>query len=110
MSGTEAALYSLLGLDRANTSWMDWALCAQEDPDIWFPVKWNSGGPADDRATYAEQVQRAIEICLDCPVRAQCLADAESRNEQNGIWGGQDFYVPKGRRPSQRAAQRAKAS
>ena len=103
MSGLDAILYSLLEFDRANTSWMDEALCAQEDPDIWFPVRWGSERLSKGD-TYQDAVDRAIDICLDCPVMLQCRADAESRNEKWGVWGGKDFYTPNNHRA------RAKAS
>lgn len=106
MSGTEAALYNLIGLDRASTGWMDKALCKGDTEDIWFPLPpnhgWSYSGPKQKkkrqhrergrREIYAEQVEFAISICNECPVKARCLADAESRNERYGIWGGKDFH------------------
>ncbi len=59
----------------AEGSWRDAALCAQTDPDAFFP-----------EATGSVRVQRAV--CARCPVRAQCLADALDNNEPYGIWGG----------------------
>lgn len=55
---------------------MDDALCAQADPDAWFPE--HGGGPAT----------AARRICGRCPVRAECLDYALARREQYGIWGG----------------------
>ena len=55
----------------------DWtrdALCAQADPEIFFPDK---GQPTRD----------AKSICRRCPVRAECLEWALAHGEQ-GIWGG----------------------
>ena len=40
--------------------WTESALCAQADPDAWFP----------DRGRIAAAARR---ICGTCPVRAQCL-------------------------------------
>lgn len=57
--------------------WASQALCAQADPETFFP-------PAGDLGT------RAREICHQCPVSTQCLAFALSNNEQFGIWGGLD--------------------
>lgn len=51
------------------------ALCAQSDPDAWFPEK---GGP----------VRRPKQICRACPHRAECLEWALEANEGFGIWGG----------------------
>lgn len=55
-------------------AWMDEALCAQADPDAWFP----ENGPA----------VAARRICEACPVRSQCLEHAIAANEAHGIWGG----------------------
>jgi WhiB family transcriptional regulator, redox-sensing transcriptional regulator len=55
--------------------WQDRALCAQTDPDAFFPEK---GGT----------VKEAIRVCQGCEVRAECLEDALERNERFGVWGG----------------------
>jgi WhiB family redox-sensing transcriptional regulator len=61
-------------------AWTEFALCAQADPDAWFPQR---GGTT---AT-------ARRICGACPVRAQCLDYALSGADtwhgiSSGIWGG----------------------
>ena len=33
----------------------------------------------------------AKALCLDCPVRAECLAGALERREPWGVWGGELF-------------------
>jgi WhiB family transcriptional regulator, redox-sensing transcriptional regulator len=50
--------------------------CHVGDPDLWF-----ADNPAD--------LERAKELCADCPIRAQCLAAALDRGEPWGVWGGQ---------------------
>jgi WhiB family transcriptional regulator, redox-sensing transcriptional regulator len=55
--------------------WQDAALCAQADPDAWFPAK---GG----------NVAQARAICSRCPVRRECLEYALGNYEQFGIWAG----------------------
>jgi WhiB family redox-sensing transcriptional regulator len=50
--------------------------CHVGDPDLWF-----ADNPAD--------LERAKELCADCPIRAQCLAAALERGEPWGVWGGQ---------------------
>lgn len=47
-----------------------------DDPDLWF---------AEDPA----ELERAKQLCADCPVRAACLAGALSRGEPWGVWGGE---------------------
>jgi len=64
--------------DRQRDTEGDWrkeALCAQADPERWFPDKGGNPRPAQ-------------AICAICPVREECLADALANNETYGIWGG----------------------
>lgn len=56
-------------------AWMADALCAQVDPELWYPEKGGSTGEAK-------------RICRACPVVEQCLAYALSRDDRFGIWGG----------------------
>ncbi len=56
-------------------SWMEDALCAQTDPDLFYPEKGGSTAPA-------------TSICRSCPVRAECLEYAVSHDIRHGIWGG----------------------
>jgi WhiB family redox-sensing transcriptional regulator len=70
------SLWALLNLGSlAETAWMVEALCAQTDPESFFPGKGEPTGPAR-------------LVCLACPVRSECLAYAVRRNERDGIWGG----------------------
>lgn len=55
--------------------WVDQALCAQTDPELWFPEK---GG--------ATHVAKAT--CAQCFVQAECLDYALTTNERFGVWGG----------------------
>ncbi len=52
--------------------------CRTNDPELFF-----AESPAD--------VERAKALCVDCPVRAECLAGALDRREPWGVWGGQLF-------------------
>lgn len=51
------------------------ALCAQTDPEIFFPEK-------------GESSARAKRVCKLCPVRRECLLYAIENNEPYGVWGG----------------------
>ena len=56
-------------------AWQTDALCAQTDPEAFFPEK---GGSTRD----------AKRICTSCDVRDQCLEYALQNDERFGIWGG----------------------
>jgi WhiB family redox-sensing transcriptional regulator len=56
-------------------AWQTDALCAQTDPEAFFPEK---GGSTRD----------AKKICTTCEVKAQCLDYALANDERFGIWGG----------------------
>jgi len=56
-------------------SWQADALCAQTDPEAFFPEK---GGSTRD----------AKRICSACEVKAECLEYALANDERFGIWGG----------------------
>lgn len=65
----------LAGDGERDLSWRDAALCAQADPDAWFPERGESNLPAK-------------RICAACEVRAECLDFALENGERFGIWGG----------------------
>ena len=55
--------------------WHDRALCAQTDPEAFYPEKGGS-------------TREAKKVCLACEVRDQCLQYALDNDERFGIWGG----------------------
>jgi WhiB family redox-sensing transcriptional regulator len=55
--------------------WQERALCAQTDPEAFFPEKGGS-------------TREAKRICAGCDVRAECLEYALAFDERFGIWGG----------------------
>lgn len=59
----------------SSADWMDDALCAQTDPDLFLIEQGGSSKPAK-------------KVCVTCSVRLQCLQYALDHNEQWGIWGG----------------------
>lgn len=56
-------------------AWKAEALCAETDPEIFFPEKGGS-------------TKRARDVCAECPVRAACLEYAIANREPDGVWGG----------------------
>ncbi len=81
-----ALLFATLGLrsdseDRA-MYWRGRALCADEDPELWFPVGTTSTATAD--------AVLAKNICRRCTVSQSCLERAEETGALHGISGGLD--------------------
>lgn len=56
-------------------AWQADALCAQTDPEAFFPEKGGS-------------TREAKKICQQCEVRSECLEYALANDERFGIWGG----------------------
>lgn len=61
--------------DDAELAWQERALCAQTDPEAFFPEKGGS-------------TREAKKVCTRCEVRAECLEYALAHDERFGIWGG----------------------
>lgn len=57
--------------------WRDFALCAETDPEAFFPEKGGS-------------TREAKKVCRSCEVRTECLEYALGNPDltQFGIWGG----------------------
>lgn len=55
---------------------LDWsrAVCLEGPPDALFVT-----GAAQNRAK---------QVCLGCPIRVECLAEAMAEDIQWGVWGG----------------------
>ena len=67
-------LYLLDG-DSEDAGWQERGLCAQTDPEAFFPEKGGS-------------TREAKKVCLTCDVRQDCLEYALANDERFGIWGG----------------------
>jgi WhiB family redox-sensing transcriptional regulator len=61
--------------DDSILGWQERALCAQTDPEAFFPEKGGS-------------TREAKKVCTGCEVRAECLEYALANDERFGIWGG----------------------
>jgi WhiB family transcriptional regulator, redox-sensing transcriptional regulator len=68
-------------------AWVDDALCAQTDPEVFFPAK----GMAS---------RSAVRVCRACPVRTPCLEEALDAEPAWGLRGGMT--------PRQRSRERAR--
>ena len=61
--------------DDTELSWQEQSLCAQTDPEAFFPEKGGS-------------TREAKRICVGCEVKSECLEYALMHDERFGIWGG----------------------
>ncbi|WP_172149082.1 WhiB family transcriptional regulator [Isoptericola chiayiensis] len=61
--------------DETLLGWQERALCAQTDPEAFFPEKGGS-------------TREAKKVCASCDVRSECLDYALEHDERFGIWGG----------------------
>jgi WhiB family redox-sensing transcriptional regulator len=69
---------------------LELSLCAQADPEEWFPGKGGS-------------VRTSKSICGRCEIQARCLSAAlGSPDEVDGVWGGTSIRQ---RRPHWQAVQ-----
>ena len=64
-----------IGTEADAQSWQEQALCAETDPEAFFPEKGGS-------------TREAKKICTGCEVRTECLEYALANDERFGIWGG----------------------
>lgn len=71
-----ASVVDIFGaVDDGPLSWQERALCAQTDPEAFFPEKGGS-------------TREAKKVCASCDVRSECLDYALANDERFGIWGG----------------------
>ena len=69
------AIEGVINSDGIELSWQERALCAQTDPEAFFPEKGGS-------------TREAKRVCLSCDVRGECLEYALAHDERFGIWVG----------------------
>ena len=71
---TEGAGTAIL-VDTSGLGWQERALCAQTDPESFYPEKGGS-------------TREAKRVCMTCEVMGECLRFALDNNERFGVWGG----------------------
>ena len=74
-----ADLFAELAVTKPAGDWQQLALCAEADPELFYPEA-REGAP------------QAKAICMGCEVRVQCLAAAIVAREPHGIWGGLTYH------------------
>ena len=55
--------------------WTKKALCAEVDPDLFFPE-------------VGDDVRKVKKICKACDVKEECLKYSLDNDERFGVWGG----------------------
>jgi len=66
-------------------SWFDHAACRGADGSLFYPAESN-----ERPGERARRETKAKEVCAGCEVVESCLADALTRNELYGVWGGKN--------------------
>jgi len=59
----------------SGVGWWTSALCAQTDPELFFPEK-------------GDRPRDAKKVCANCPVCTECLTFALAHDRLYGVWGG----------------------
>lgn len=92
----EGAVDVLAGLEVPPVPVPDWtgALCAQADPEAWFPARGST-------------VRPAVRVCRACPIEADCLEWALATDQRFGVWGGQSERSLRKLRKARKAATSA---
>jgi WhiB family redox-sensing transcriptional regulator len=67
-------LQRLLGID-CDLPWVEYTVCREVDPTVFFPEKGESAIPA-------------LRVCGRCPVRDECADDALATGDVWGVRGG----------------------
>ena len=70
-----SVLTLITGIEDDASAWQAAALCAQTDPEAFFPEKGGS-------------TREAKSVCKVCEVKQECLEYALAHDERYGIWGG----------------------
>lgn len=66
-----------------NLTWQANALCAEADPEVFYPE-------------FGQSAAAARAICRSCPVVAECLSYALRNGERHGVWGGMTEHERRG--------------
>ena len=80
---------SVLGIDVDELEWQDLSLCSEMDTNLFY----------DDYETDDNVARMVDEVCLSCPVMAQCL-ERGIENGEWGVWGG--IYLTSGKQDKNR--------
>lgn len=67
----------------ALAGWVDQAACREgQEPRDWDTIK------ANNATTITDEVDRARDTCLGCPVMMECLIHSIVFDKRDQVWGG----------------------
>lgn len=69
----------LMAVHHSSRDWSLDALCAQTDPELFFPGK-------------GQNPKKAKKVCERCPVIRECREFADTHDIDHGVWGGMSAY------------------
>jgi len=76
----DAGSAGVIGDDKVGADWRQLASCRSCQPDLFFP--------AGTTGAAVPEIAAAKAVCMQCPVRWQCLGFALRTGQAYGIWGG----------------------
>ncbi len=80
--------------------WQDHAACRTDQSELFF-------GPEDEsRFDRRRREQKAVSVCLSCPVLQRCRRHAMLTPELYGVWGG----LTSGQRSAARRARKSRVA
>lgn len=83
-----------LGFDPDDLEWHDLVLCANMDTELFY-----------ERYETSTAIANVVDqMCLSCPVLAQCLTKG-TENSEWGVWGG--IYLASGKPDNNRNAHKS---
>lgn len=74
--------------------WYKDAVCAQTDPECFFPEQGRSP-------------RQALSVCAVCPVAQACLQEALADGREFGVWGGKTEAQRRAMRPRKQVVIRS---
>lgn len=86
-------------LIEADVSWQDKAGCKGHPANLFF-----IDSPNGVNKPYRQTLEKARQVCANCPVVSECYNYAVQAKEQYGVWGGVDFQV-RGKKNRSRACR-----
>jgi len=84
LTGEMSDVQRELGIDPNNVNWKDLAVCFSMETNYFYDTYESDG----------EMAKNIDQVCLSCPIMAQCALMGVENNEW-GVWGG--IYLTSGK-------------